>query len=218
MIPSGRRQRDAGKIAGLNVLRIINEPTSAALAYGLDHGEPQKILVYDLGGGTFDVSVIEIGDNLIEVLCHRGETITSVGMISMRASRSTWYRNSSARSVWICGKMRRPCSACARRRKKAKKVLSSSSTTGINLPFIATVKGEPKHMEMTLTRAKFEELTMDLIERTAGSGAAGTFGCGNYSSGSGHGTSGRWFYPCTGGIRGSAQTDRKRTFTQFKPG
>ena len=105
--------KDAGRIAGLNVLRIINEPTSAALAYGLDHGQPQKILVYDLGGGTFDVSVIEIGDNLIEVL-------------------------------------------------------SSSSTTSINLPFITTVKGEPKHMEMTLTRAKFDELTRDLVERTRG--------------------------------------------------
>ena len=95
--------KDAGKIAGLNVLRIINEPTSAALAYGLDHGEPQKILVYDLGG-----------------LPPR-ETITSVGMISMRVSRSIWYRNSSARSVWICGKTRRLCSVCVRRRKRLKR-------------------------------------------------------------------------------------------------
>lgn len=112
--------KDAGKIAGLNVLRIINEPTSAALAYGLDHGEPQKILVYDLGGGTFDVSVIEIGDNLIEVLATAGDNHLG-GMISMRASRSIWYRNSSARSVWICGKMRRLCSVCVRRRKRPKR-------------------------------------------------------------------------------------------------
>ena len=92
--------KDAGKIAGLNVLRIINEPTSAALAYGLDHGEPQKILV--------------------KYLPPR-ETITSVGMISIRVSRSIWYRNSSARSVWICGKMRRLCSVCVRRRKRPKR-------------------------------------------------------------------------------------------------
>lgn len=112
--------KDAGKIAGLNVLRIINEPTSAALAYGLDHGEPQKILVYDLGGGTFDVSVIEIGDNLIEVLATAGDNHLG-GMISMRVSRSIWYRNSSARSVWICGKTRRLCSVCVRRRKRLKR-------------------------------------------------------------------------------------------------
>ena len=138
--------KDAGKIAGLNVLRIINEPTSAALAYGLDHGEPQKILVYDLGGGTFDVSVIEIGDNLIEVLATAGDN--HLGGDDFDARITEYLVREEA--------------------EKAKKVLSSSSTTGINLPFITTVKGEPKHMEMTLTRAKFEELTMDLIERTAG--------------------------------------------------
>lgn len=113
--------KDAGKIAGLNVLRIINEPTSAALAYGLDHGEPQKILVYDLGGGTFDVSwLLKSGTTSSKYLPPR-ETITSVGMISMRVSRSIWYRNSSARSMWICGKTRPPCSACARRQKRPKR-------------------------------------------------------------------------------------------------
>lgn len=208
--------KDAGKIAGLNVLRIINEPTSAALAYGLDHGEPQKILVYDLGGGTFDVSVIEIGDNLIEVLATAGDN--HLGGDDFDARITEYLVSEFQRTEHV--DLRKDATAMQRVREeaeKAKKVLSSSSTTGINLPFIATVKGEPKHMEMTLTRAKFEELTMDLIERTA-SGAAGTFGCGNYGSGSGHGTSGRWFYPCTGGIRGSAPTDRKRTFTQLKPG
>ena len=164
--------KDAGKIAGLNVLRIINEPTSAALAYGLDHGEPQKILVYDLGGGTFDVSVIEIGDNLIEVLATAGDN--HLGGDDFDARITEYLVSEFQRTERV--DLRKDATAMQRVREeaeKAKKVLSSSSTTG----------------------------------------AAGTFGCGNYGSGSGHGTSGRWFYPCTGGIRGSAQTDRKRTFT-----
>ena len=159
--------KDAGKIAGLNVLRIINEPTSAALAYGLDHGEPQKILVYDLGGGTFDVSVIEIGDNLIEVLATAGDN--HLGGDDFDARITEYLVSEFQRTERV--DLRKDATAMQRVREeaeKAKKVLSSSSTTGINLPFIATVKGEPKHMEMTLTRAKFEELTMDLIERTAG--------------------------------------------------
>ena len=159
--------KDAGKIAGLNVLRIINEPTSAALAYGLDHGEPQKILVYDLGGGIFDVSVIEIGDNLIEVLATAGDN--HLGGDDFDARITEYLVSEFQRTERV--DLRKDATAMQRVREeaeKAKKVLSSSSTTGINLPFIATVKGEPKHMEMTLTRAKFEELTMDLIERTAG--------------------------------------------------
>ena len=159
--------KDAGKIAGLNVLRIINEPTSAALAYGLDHGEPQKILVYDLGGGTFDVSVIEIGDNLIEVLATAGDN--HLGGDDFDARITEYLVSEFQRTEHV--DLRKDATAMQRVREeaeKAKKVLSSSSTTGINLPFIVTVKGEPKHMEMTLTRAKFEELTMDLIERTAG--------------------------------------------------
>ena len=159
--------KDAGKIAGLNVLRIINEPTSAALAYGLDHGEPQKMLVYDLGGGTFDVSVIEIGDNLIEVLATAGDN--HLGGDDFDARITEYLVSEFQRTEHV--DLRKDATAMQRVREeaeKAKKVLSSSSTTGINLPFIATVKGEPKHMEMTLTRAKFEELTMDLIERTAG--------------------------------------------------
>ena len=159
--------KDAGKIAGLNVLRIINEPTSAALAYGLDHGEPQKILVYDLGGGTFDVSVIEIGDNLIEVLATAGDN--HLGGDDFDARITEYLVSEFQRTERV--DLRKDATAMQRVREeaeKAKKVLSSSSTKGINLPVIATVKGEPKHMEMTLTRAKFEELTMDLIERTAG--------------------------------------------------
>ena len=159
--------KDAGRIAGLNVLRIINEPTSAALAYGLDHGQPQKILVYDLGGGTFDVSIIEIGDNLIEVLATAGDN--HLGGDDFDARITDYLVMEFLRTERI--DLRKDATAMQRVREeaeKAKKVLSSSSTTSINLPFITTVKGEPKHMEMTLTRAKFNELTKDLVERTSG--------------------------------------------------
>ncbi len=159
--------KDAGKIAGLNVLRIINEPTSAALAYGLDHGTPQKILVYDLGGGTFDVSVIEIGDNLIEVLATAGDN--HLGGDDFDERITTYLVAEFMRKERI--DLKKDATAMQRVREeaeKAKKVLSSSSTTSINLPFITTVKGEPKHMEITLTRAKFDELTKDLVQRTGG--------------------------------------------------
>ena len=159
--------KDAGRIAGLNVLRIINEPTSAALAYGLDHGQPQKILVYDLGGGTFDVSVIEIGDNLIEVLATAGDNHLGGDDFDARVTDYLVMEFLHTQRI----DLRKDATAMHRVREeaeKAKKVLSSSSTTSINLPFITTVKGEPKHMEMTLTRAKFDELTRDLVERTRG--------------------------------------------------
>lgn len=159
--------KDAGRIAGLNVLRIINEPTSAALAYGLDHGQPQKILVYDLGGGTFDVSVIEIGDNLIEVLATAGDNHLGGDDFDARITDYLVMEFLHIQRI----DLRKDATAMQRVREeaeKAKKVLSSSSTTSINLPFITTVKGEPKHMEMTLTRAKFDELTRDLVERTRG--------------------------------------------------
>ena len=159
--------KDAGRIAGLNVLRIINEPTSAALAYGLDHGQPQKILVYDLGGGTFDVSIIEIGDNLIEVLATAGDNHLGGDDFDERITAYLVSEFNKAEHVDLT----KDLTAMQRVREeaeKAKKVLSSSSSTTINLPFIATVKGEPRHMEMNLTRAKFNELTRDLVERTAG--------------------------------------------------
>ncbi len=159
--------KDAGKIAGLNVLRIINEPTAAALAYGLDHGQPQKILVYDLGGGTFDVSVIEIGDNLIEVLATAGDNHLGGDDFDERITDYLVAEFERTERV----NLRKDATAMQRVREeaeKAKKVLSSSSTTTINLPFITTVKGEPKHMDMTLSRAKFDELTHDLVEKTAG--------------------------------------------------
>ena len=158
--------KDAGRIAGLNVLRIINEPTSAALAYGLDHGQQQKILVYDLGGGTFDVSVIEIGDNLIEVLATAGDNHLGGDDFDERITNylvTEFYRQQNV-------DLRKDNTAMQRVREeaeKAKKVLSSSSSTTINLPFFTTVKGQPVHMEMNLTRAEFNEITKDLVERTA---------------------------------------------------
>ena len=159
--------KDAGRIAGLNVLRIINEPTSAALAYGLDHGEAQKILVYDLGGGTFDVSIIEIGDNLIEVLATAGDNHLGGDDCDARITEHLVMEFLRTERV----DLRKDPTAMQRVREeaeKAKKVLSTSSTTTINLPFITTVKGEPKHMDMTLSRAQFNELTKYLVERTRG--------------------------------------------------
>ena len=159
--------KDAGRIAGLNVLRIINEPTSAALAYGLDHGEAQKILVYDLGGGTFDVSIIEIGDNLIEVLATAGDNHLGGDDFDARITEHLVMEFLRTERV----DLRKDPTAMQRVREeaeKAKKVLSTSSTTTINLPFITTVKGEPKHMDMTLSRAQFNELTKYLVERTRG--------------------------------------------------
>lgn len=159
--------KDAGRIAGLNVLRIINEPTSAALAYGLDHGEPQKILVYDLGGGTFDVSIIEIGDNLIEVLATAGDNHLGGDDFDARLVEYIVSEYRKQEKVDLS----KDATAMQRVREeaeKAKKELSTAVSVNINLPFITTVHGEPKHLDMNITRATFEELTKDLIERTAG--------------------------------------------------
>lgn len=159
--------KDAGRIAGLNVLRIINEPTSAALAYGLDHGAPQKILVYDLGGGTFDVSVIEIGDNLIEVLATAGDNHLGGDDFDSRLADYIVREYKKQEKVDLS----KDASAMQRVREEAEKAkiaLSTATTVNINLPFIATVRGEAKHLDMNITRAIFQELTNDLIERTAG--------------------------------------------------
>lgn len=157
--------KDAGKIAGLNVLRIINEPTAAALAYGLDNGQAQKILVYDLGGGTFDVSLIEISDHVIEVLATSGdnhlggddfdERIVTYLVDQFQAEHKINLRKDPAamRRVW-------------EEAECAKKELSSAQTTNINLPFIAQTRSGALHMDVTLTRVKFEELTADLVEKT----------------------------------------------------
>lgn len=159
--------KDAGRIAGLTVKRIINEPTSAALSYGLDHGEPQKVMVYDLGGGTFDVSIIEIGEGVIEVLATAGDNHLGGDDFDERVVS------------WITDAFRREHSADISRdfavmqrireaAEQAKKELSSSESTHIMLPYLTQIKGEPIHLDLTLTRAEFDRLTSDLVDRTAG--------------------------------------------------
>ena len=158
--------KDAGKIAGLDVKRIINEPTAAALAYGLDNEKEQKIMVYDLGGGTFDVSIIEIGDGVIEVLSTNGDTRLGGDDFDNRITQWMVDEFKKTEGVDLSGDkmaMQRLKEAA----EKAKKELSSSTTTNINLPFITATAEGPKHLDMNLTRAKFDELTLDLIERTA---------------------------------------------------
>ncbi len=158
--------KDAGRIAGLNVLRIINEPTSAAFAYGLMNGQEQKVLVYDLGGGTFDVSVIEIGQSLIEVLSTSGDNHLGGDDFDERIAK------------YLAGEFRRMMgmevrldqSAMQRIRDEAeriKKLLSTTYEANVNLPFLYMDREGPHHLEMTVTRAKFEELTHDLVERTS---------------------------------------------------
>ena len=158
--------KDAGKIAGLDVKRIINEPTAAALAYGLDNEKEQKIMVYDLGGGTFDVSVIEIGDGVIEVLSTAGnnrlggddfdQKITDYMLADFKAKEGVDLSTDKMA-------LQRLKEAA----EKAKKELSSATTTNINLPFITATAEGPKHFDMNLTRAKFDELTHELVEKTA---------------------------------------------------
>jgi molecular chaperone DnaK len=158
--------KDAGKIAGLDVKRIINEPTAAALAYGLDNEKEQKIMVYDLGGGTFDVSIIEIGDGVIEVLATNGDT--HLGGDDFDQKIMNWMISEFRRQegVDLSGD-KMALQRLKEAAEKAKKELSSATTTNINLPFITATAEGPKHFDMNLTRAKFEELVSDLVERTA---------------------------------------------------
>jgi molecular chaperone DnaK len=158
--------KDAGKIAGLDVKRIINEPTAAALAYGLDNEAEKKIMVYDLGGGTFDVSIIEIGDGVIEVLATNGDT--HLGGDDFDNVITNWMIDEFKKTegVDLSGD-KMAVQRLKEAAEKAKKELSSAVTTNINLPFITATADGPKHLDMNLTRAKFDELTRDLIERTA---------------------------------------------------
>ncbi|MDD3173127.1 MAG: molecular chaperone DnaK [Herbinix sp.] len=157
--------KDAGKIAGLEVKRIINEPTAAALAYGLDNEHEQKIMVYDLGGGTFDVSVIDIGDGVIEVLSTSGDNRLGGDDFDERVTRYMIDEFKKSDGVDLStDKM--ALQRLKEAAEKAKKELSSSTTTNINLPFITATAEGPKHFDMNLTRAKFDELTHDLVERT----------------------------------------------------
>ena len=157
--------KDAGRIAGLNVLRIINEPTSAALAYGLDNGQAQKILVYDLGGGTFDVSIIEIGDHVIEVLATSGDNHLGGDDFDERIVQYLVEQFKKTGGINL-SKDTAALQRLKEEAEKAKKELSSCMTTNINLPFLAMAKDGPHHMDIQLSRSKFEELTKDLIERT----------------------------------------------------
>jgi molecular chaperone DnaK len=159
--------KDAGRIAGLDVKRIINEPTSAALSYGLNHGEAQKVMVYDLGGGTFDVSIIEIGDGVIEVLATAGDNHLGGDDFDERIVGWVLDNVKSAHGVDLshdCVVMQRIGEAA----EQAKKELSYSAGTQIVLPYLTQVKGETIHLELTLTRVQFQNLVEDLIERTAG--------------------------------------------------
>ena len=158
--------KDAGKIAGLEVKRIINEPTAAALAYGLDNENEQKIMVYDLGGGTFDVSIIEIGDGVIEVLATNGDTRLGGDDFDQKIIDWMLAEFKAAEGVDLSND-KMALQRLKEAAEKAKKELSSATTTNINLPFITATAEGPKHFDMNLTRAKFEELTSDLVERTA---------------------------------------------------
>ncbi len=159
--------KDAGKIAGLEVLRIINEPTAAALAYGLDKGEDHTILVYDLGGGTFDVSILELGDGVFEVKATSGNN--RLGGDDFDERVVTWMAETFKKDQGI--DLRNDRMALQRLKEAAEKAkieLSGLATTNINLPFITAVNGEPRHLDLTLTRAKFDEITADLVEATVG--------------------------------------------------
>jgi len=158
--------KDAGKIAGLDVKRIINEPTAAALAYGLDNEKEQKIMVYDLGGGTFDVSIIDIGDGVIEVMATNGDTHLGGDDFDNKVIQWMLAEFKKAEGVDLSGDkmaMQRLKEAA----EKAKKELSSAMTTNINLPFITATAEGPKHFDMNLSRAQFDDLTRDLVEKTA---------------------------------------------------
>jgi molecular chaperone DnaK len=158
--------KDAGRIAGLNVRRIINEPTAAALAYGLDHGSPQKIMVYDLGGGTFDVSIIEIGDGVIEVLSTSGDNHLGGDDFDQRVTNylvSEFKKQTKINLTKDPVAMQRVREAA----EKAKIELSTANVAYVNLPFISQTRSGPIHMDLSITRAVFDQLTSDLVQRTS---------------------------------------------------
>ena len=158
--------KHAGKIAGLDVKRIINEPTAAALAYGLDNENEQKIMVYDLGGGTFDVSIIEIGDGVIEVLSTAGNNRLGGDDFDQKVTDYILAEFKKQEGVDLSND-KMALQRIREAAEKAKKELSSATTTNINLPFITATADGPKHLDMNLTKAKFDELTHDLVEKTA---------------------------------------------------
>lgn len=159
--------KDAGRIAGMEVLRIINEPTAASLAYGLDKEHAHKILVYDLGGGTFDVSLLEIGDGVFEVLATNGDTMLGGDDFDNRVMNFVADQFQKENGIDL-RKDRMAEQRLKEASEKAKIELSTAMSTNINLPFITADANGPKHLDVTLTRAKFNELTHDLVERTVG--------------------------------------------------
>ncbi|MBA2345882.1 MAG: Hsp70 family protein, partial [Rubrobacter sp.] len=159
--------KDAGRIAGLNVKRIINEPTAAALAYGLDKENDQTILVFDLGGGTFDVSILELGEGVFEVKATSGNN--HLGGDDFDAKIVDWMISEFKKSEGIdLGKDKMATQRLVEAAEKAKRELSSTTSTSINLPFITADANGPKHLDLTLSRAQFNNLTADLVEATAG--------------------------------------------------
>ena len=168
--------KDAGRIAGLNVLRIINEPTAAALAYGLDKKKDELIAVYDFGGGTFDISILEVGEGVVEVKSTNGDT--HLGGDDLDGRVIDWMVDEFLRSDGIdLSGDRMALQRLKEAAEKAKIELSTAAETDINLPFISADQSGPKHLALTLTRAKFEALVVDLLERTMKPVARGGRGC-----------------------------------------
>ena len=202
--------KDAGKIAGLDVKRIINEPTEAALAYGLDNEKEQKIMVYDLGGGTFDVSVIEIGDGVIEVLSTAGNNRLGGDDFDQKIT-DYMLADFKAKEGVDLSTDRMALQRLKEAAEKAKKELSSATTTNINLPFITATAEGSKHFDMTLTRAKFDELTRDLVEKTQEPVRRALSDAGLTAKRLRSGTSCWWIYTYPGSSGRSKTSDRKRT-------
>ena len=199
--------KDAGKIAGLNVLRIINEPTAAALAYGLDKKKNETILVFDLGGGTFDVSILDVGDGVFEVRATSGDT--HLGGDDFDKRIVDWVAEEFKRDQGIdLRKDRQALQRLIEAAEKAKIELSSAVETTISLPFVTADASGPKHLEMKLTRAKFEQLTADLIERCVGSGQTGSYGCQDQRARHRRGDPGRRRHSDAGGASSCAPSDR----------
>ena len=168
--------KDAGKIAGLNVLRIVNEPTAAALAYGLDKKKDETIAVYDFGGGTFDVSILEVGEGVVEVKATNGDTHLGGDDLDQRVI--DWMVAEFKKSDGIdLGKDRMALQRLKEAAEKAKIELSTVLETDVNLPFITADQSGPKHLQLKLTRAKFEQLVDDLLQRSMGPVRAGACRC-----------------------------------------
>ena len=160
--------KDAGRIAGLEVLRIINEPTAAALAYGLDKKANETVLVFDLGGGTFDVSILDVGDGVVEVRATAGDTHLGGDDFDRRIVDYLADEFQQRATASTCGRTRRRCSGCSRRRRRPRSSCRSVTQTTVNLPFITADANGPKHLNTTLMRSTFEQITADLVERCLG--------------------------------------------------